>query len=162
MGDEDRTLWVGNLSENVDEDLLYELFLQAGPLQTVTVKKPANGQNPFGFVTYQHEESVAYAIVLFEGTTLFGRVLNMRERSANPDGKYKRLMADYLRDRERSHREDRRVSHPPRDFDRPRYHDSPRPDNFSRQPYDFDARQDRDYRGQDRYDDRKRHKRFRN
>ena len=67
---------------------------QAGPLETVTVKKPASGQNPFGFVTYQHEESVGYAIVLFEGLTLFGRPLNMRERSANPDSKYKRVMAE--------------------------------------------------------------------
>lgn len=28
MSTEARTLWVGNLSDNIDEDLLYELFVQ--------------------------------------------------------------------------------------------------------------------------------------
>ena len=34
-----RTLWCGSLSEKVDDRLLYELFLNAGPLEKVTIPR---------------------------------------------------------------------------------------------------------------------------
>ena len=34
-----RTLWCGCLSEQVDDRLLYELFLNAGPLEKVTIPR---------------------------------------------------------------------------------------------------------------------------
>ena len=34
---QDATLWVGGLDERVDEDLIWELFLQMGPLVDVSV-----------------------------------------------------------------------------------------------------------------------------
>ncbi|OQR68131.1 hypothetical protein BIW11_02073 [Tropilaelaps mercedesae] len=101
MGSDSRTLWVGNLSDNVDEDLLYELFIQAGPLENVNVKKcpPNGGQNPFAFVTFRHEISVGYAIALFEGISLYGRSLNMKQRhGVTPDYKYRDMMESYLRE----------------------------------------------------------------
>lgn len=36
-GDVDRTLWVGNLSEKVTDELLYELFLQVDSTDTNSV-----------------------------------------------------------------------------------------------------------------------------
>ena len=34
-----RTLWCGSLSDKVDDRILYELFLNAGPLEKVTIPR---------------------------------------------------------------------------------------------------------------------------
>ncbi|KAJ8667166.1 hypothetical protein QAD02_008828 [Eretmocerus hayati] len=85
MGDEDkRTIWCGNLHESVSEEILYELFLQGGPVQKVSIPKDRDGkQKTFGFVTYKHECSVPYALDLFDGTTLFNRQVHMKSRNNN-------------------------------------------------------------------------------
>lgn len=76
-----RTLWCGNLSHNVTEEILYELFLQGGPVQSVTIPKDRDGkQRAYAFITYKHIDSVPYALELFDGTCLFNRTLNMSRR----------------------------------------------------------------------------------
>lgn len=77
------TIYCGNLHSDVTEELLYELFLQAGPLKNVNIPKEKN----FGFVEYEHECSVDYAIRLFQGTALFGQELQLkyRNKNKNPD-----------------------------------------------------------------------------
>ncbi|KAK2587493.1 hypothetical protein KPH14_003194 [Odynerus spinipes] len=58
MDDDARTLWCGNLSEKVTEDILYELFLQGGPVQRVSIPKDRDGkQRAYGFITYKHPRS---------------------------------------------------------------------------------------------------------
>ncbi|XP_068632644.1 RNA-binding protein 7 [Battus philenor] len=83
MIDEDsRTLWCGNLPEQITEELLYELFLQAGPLEKVRIPRDRDGrQKNFAFITYCHDVSVPYAIQLFRGTALFHRTLSLQCRS---------------------------------------------------------------------------------
>ncbi|WAR06646.1 RBM7-like protein [Mya arenaria] len=79
--DVDRTLWVGNLSEKVTDELLYELFLQAGPLEKVSIAKERDGRlKGFAFITFQHNASVPYTIQLFEGSQLHGRPLKLQCR----------------------------------------------------------------------------------
>ncbi|XP_018649206.1 putative nucleotide binding protein 2 (nbp 2) [Schistosoma mansoni] len=70
----DRCIYVGNINPRITADILYELFLQAGPLEGVTVK------DTFAFVTFEDEESVPYACSLFEGITLYGTELRIRPR----------------------------------------------------------------------------------
>ena len=60
---DDYILWAGNLEDKVTEELLYELFLQAGPLDYVKKPKEKN----FAFICFKHKESVKYAMKLFEG-----------------------------------------------------------------------------------------------
>ncbi|XP_053977916.1 splicing regulator RBM11 [Hylaeus anthracinus] len=82
MDEDVRTLWCGNLSEKVTEEILYELFLQGGPVQKVTIPKDRDGkQRTYGFVTYKHIDSVSYALNLFNGTMLFNRPLSMSTRN---------------------------------------------------------------------------------
>lgn len=80
--DEDqRTVWCGNLSDKLTEELLFELFLQAGPVRRVKIPKDKDGkQLSYAFVTFKHMESVLYAISLLEGITLFDRKLNLKPR----------------------------------------------------------------------------------
>lgn len=80
-GDVDRTLWVGNLSDKVTDEILYELFLQAGPLEKVFIAKEKDGrQKSFAFVTFSHDVSVPYTIQLMDGLHLFDRPLRLQSR----------------------------------------------------------------------------------
>ncbi|XP_058822198.1 RNA-binding protein 7 [Topomyia yanbarensis] len=85
MSEEDeRTLWCGNLSEKVTEELLYELFVQAGPVEMVKIPKDNDKrQRSYAFITYAHAASVEYAIDIFEGTKLFQRPLTLHKKSKN-------------------------------------------------------------------------------
>ncbi|KAM3964132.1 LOW QUALITY PROTEIN: uncharacterized protein ACR2FA_001614 [Aphomia sociella] len=79
--EDNKTLWCGNLPEQATEELLYELFLQAGPLQRVQIAKDKDGrQKNFAFITYCHEVSVPYSIKLFQGTALFNKKLTLQCR----------------------------------------------------------------------------------
>ncbi|KAF6775896.1 hypothetical protein AHF37_04377 [Paragonimus kellicotti] len=73
----DRTLYIRNIPQDVSEALLYELFLQAGPIETVTIK------GNIAFVTFEDEESVLYACSLFEGLQLYGVEIVIRPRAGS-------------------------------------------------------------------------------
>ncbi|XP_062983663.1 splicing regulator RBM11 [Elgaria multicarinata webbii] len=77
----DRTLFVGNLESRVQEEILFELFLQAGPVTKVTICKDKDGKpKTFGFVCFKHTESVPYAIALLNGIRLYGRPIKVQYR----------------------------------------------------------------------------------
>eukprot|EP00093_Oithona_nana_P004774 04774.XXX_103925_105205_1 [CDS] Oithona nana genome sequencing. len=83
ISEEDRqTLFVFGISKDVDEEILYELFLNAGPLFKVNIPMDHNTKQKknFAFVRFQHEESVKYAVELFRGIKLFGQSLSMQNR----------------------------------------------------------------------------------
>ncbi|XP_055501239.1 splicing regulator RBM11-like isoform X1 [Leucoraja erinacea] len=80
----DRTVFVGNLDGGAREEILFELFLQAGPLTKVHIAKEKDGrQKTYGFVCFKHTESVPYAITLLNGIRLYGRPLNLQYRSGS-------------------------------------------------------------------------------
>ncbi|XP_076366864.1 uncharacterized protein LOC143255298 [Tachypleus tridentatus] len=92
--DDRKVLWCGNLSEKVSEDLLYELFLQAGPLEGITIPKDKEGKRrPYAFITFKHEESVSYTMALLDGIKLFGRQLRLQHRSGSDTKQNKYLLA---------------------------------------------------------------------
>ncbi|KAM9318868.1 RNA-binding protein 7 [Pholidichthys leucotaenia] len=80
----DRTVFVRNLDSKVTEELLFELFLQAGPLVKTKIPKDSDGrQKTFGFAVYKHEVSVPYALQLLNGTSLYGRNIQVQFRSGS-------------------------------------------------------------------------------
>nr|XP_040228497.1 RNA-binding protein 7 [Anopheles coluzzii] len=84
MSEDDRTLWCGNLSERVTEEMLYELFLQAGPVENVKIPRDADRrQRNYAFITFAHVCSVEYAMDIFEGTALFQRTLTLHRKNRN-------------------------------------------------------------------------------
>ncbi|CAK8685478.1 unnamed protein product [Clavelina lepadiformis] len=82
---EDTTVFVGNLNENVSEAILYELFLQAGPVKNVSIPKDRTSgrQRNYGFVTFKHEVSVPYSIKLMNGIKLFDTALRLNIKQCN-------------------------------------------------------------------------------
>uniref|UniRef100_A0A8C4QHA1 RNA binding motif protein 11 n=1 Tax=Eptatretus burgeri TaxID=7764 RepID=A0A8C4QHA1_EPTBU len=82
MDEANRTLFVGNLETRVTEGILYELFLQAGPLFRVAIAKDKEGKpKQFAFITFKHEESVPYSLNLLNGIRLYGRPLKLQFRT---------------------------------------------------------------------------------
>ncbi|CAK6974363.1 RNA-binding protein 7 [Scomber scombrus] len=80
----DRTLFIRNLDSRVTEELLFELFIQAGPLIKTKIPKDTDGkQKTFGFAVYKHEVSAPYAMHLLNGMSLFGRTLHVQFRSGS-------------------------------------------------------------------------------
>ena len=67
------TVFVGNLDTRVTEEMLFELFLQAGPLKSVKIPLDHLSKKPlrYGFVTFKHIVSVNYAIKLLNGIRLY-------------------------------------------------------------------------------------------
>lgn len=80
----DRTLFVGNLDPQVTEELLFELFLQAGPLIKVKIPRDNDGNSKmFAFVNFKHEVSVPYCMELLSGIRLYGRQLNIKFKTGS-------------------------------------------------------------------------------
>ena len=55
---QDATLWVGNLDDQVEEELLWELMLQAGPVTNVHIPRDriTNEAQGYSFVEFKAEE----------------------------------------------------------------------------------------------------------
>lgn len=78
-------LFIGNLDSRVTEEILWELFLQAAPLNAVHIPKDKDtGRNKgFGFVRLSEVASVPYTINLLNGTTLFDKSINVAQGQEN-------------------------------------------------------------------------------
>ncbi|XP_071625068.1 RNA-binding protein 7 isoform X2 [Heliangelus exortis] len=80
----DRTLFVGNLDPKVTEELIFELFHQAGPVIKVKIPRDRDGRpKQFAFVNFKHEESVPYGLSLLNGIKLYGRPIKIQFRSGS-------------------------------------------------------------------------------
>lgn len=81
MSEVDFTLWVGNLNSKITEELLWELFLQAGPLESVKIASDKEGNKKnFAFVKFSHVQSVPYSIQLMNGIRMHGSSLRLQTR----------------------------------------------------------------------------------
>jgi len=74
-------LYVGNLSYNVTENSLQDLFAKHGPVAEVNLLQDRMTGKPrgFGFVTMATEEGAKAAIAALNGQDLDGRALTVNE-----------------------------------------------------------------------------------
>lgn len=77
------TVYVGNLDSRVDRELLYELFVQAGPVSSIKLPKEKNitqEQLQYAFVRFENSEDMAYSCKLFDNKiSLFGKTIKVRK-----------------------------------------------------------------------------------
>jgi len=85
---QEATVFVGSLSDEVDEELLYELMVQVGPIVSVSMPKDSvkGGHRGYGFVEFQTELDAEYACKVLSMVRLFGRPIRVT-RSGTNDGK---------------------------------------------------------------------------
>ncbi|KMT09062.1 hypothetical protein BVRB_6g137630 [Beta vulgaris subsp. vulgaris] len=80
---QDATAYVGNLDAQITEELLWELFVQAGPVVNVYVPKDrvTNLHQGYGFVEFRSEEDADYAIKVLNMIKLYGKPIRVNKAS---------------------------------------------------------------------------------
>ena len=76
-----KKLYVGNLSYNINNDSLKEMFSQAGTVESATIimDKMTGRSKGFGFVEMSSDEEAQKAIEMFDGKETDGRALTVNE-----------------------------------------------------------------------------------
>lgn len=80
---QDATVYVGNLEEKVNDELLWELMLQAGPVVNVHLPKDKVSAKhmTYGFVEFRSEDDAEYAIKVLNMIKLFGKPIKVNKVS---------------------------------------------------------------------------------
>ncbi|OQR72478.1 hypothetical protein BIW11_03770, partial [Tropilaelaps mercedesae] len=82
---QDATIYVGGLDEKVSDNLLWELFVQAGPIVSVHMPKDriTGLHQGYGFVEFLGEEDADYAIKVMNMIKLYGKPVRVNKASAH-------------------------------------------------------------------------------
>lgn len=82
---QDATIYVGGLDEKVSDSILWDLFLQAGPVVNVHMPKDRITQSHqgYGFVEFMGEEDADYAIKIMNMIKLYGKPIRVNKASAH-------------------------------------------------------------------------------
>lgn len=82
---QDATVYVGGLDDKVTESLLWELFLQAGPIANVHMPKDrvSGAHQAYGFVEFMNEEDADYAIKIMQMIKLYGKPIKVNKASSH-------------------------------------------------------------------------------
>uniref|UniRef100_A0A914PG58 RRM domain-containing protein n=1 Tax=Panagrolaimus davidi TaxID=227884 RepID=A0A914PG58_9BILA len=82
---QDATIYAGTLDDKVTEAVLWELFVQAGPVVTVNMPKDriTDSHQGFGFVEFMGGEDADYAMRIMNTIKLFGKPIKVNKASAN-------------------------------------------------------------------------------
>lgn len=81
----DATIYVGGLDDKVTESLLWELFVQGGPVVNVHMPKDRVTQmhQGYGFVEFLSEDDADYAIKIMNMIKLYGKPIRVNKASAH-------------------------------------------------------------------------------
>ncbi|XP_075260746.1 splicing factor 3B subunit 4-like [Convolutriloba macropyga] len=81
---QDATVYVGNLDEKMTESLLWELFLQAGPVTNTHMPRDRISlqHQGYGFVEFLSEEDADYAIKIMNMIKMFGKPIRVNKASS--------------------------------------------------------------------------------
>ena len=76
-----KKLYVGNLSYNINNDSLKDMFSQAGTVESATIimDKMTGRSKGFGFVEMSSDEEAQKGIEMFDGKEMEGRALTVNE-----------------------------------------------------------------------------------
>jgi len=82
---QDATIYIGGLDERVLESVLWELFVQAGPVVNVHMPKDrvTQAHQGYGFVEFLSEEDADYAIKIMNMIKLYGKPIRVNKASAH-------------------------------------------------------------------------------
>eukprot|EP00929_Paragymnodinium_shiwhaense_P056050 TRINITY_DN28057_c0_g1_i1.p1 TRINITY_DN28057_c0_g1~~TRINITY_DN28057_c0_g1_i1.p1 ORF type:complete len:252 (-),score=78.62 TRINITY_DN28057_c0_g1_i1:178-933(-) len=80
---QEATIYVGNLDPKIDEEIVWELFVQAGPVASVHLPKDkiTNVHQGYGFVEFKNEDDADYAIKIMNMIRLFGKPIRCNKSS---------------------------------------------------------------------------------
>ena len=78
---QEATVYVGNLDQKVTESILWELFMQCGPVVKVDIHRDKISQehSGFGFVEFRTEEDADYSIKILHMIKLYGKPIKVNK-----------------------------------------------------------------------------------
>lgn len=87
------SLYFGNIDPQVSEPLLYELFIQFGPIKSINLPKDRilKTHQGFGFVEFRSIKDAEYTINILRGVRLYGRTLNIKKTEPYKGGNTQRV-----------------------------------------------------------------------
>ncbi|GMT19516.1 hypothetical protein PFISCL1PPCAC_10813, partial [Pristionchus fissidentatus] len=100
---EERSVYVTNLNSEVTEDLLKELFIQVGPVESVFLKKNEGGGSGFALIAFEDAESVLFAVETLDEVRLYNTALCVKPKGGSEQEKTYRRQQDEQRHRRVSH-----------------------------------------------------------
>eukprot|EP00842_Homolaphlyctis_polyrhiza_P001430 jgi/Hompol1/2288/HPOL_002143-RA len=82
---QDATVYVGNIDDRATDALIWELFLQAGPVANVHMPRDRVTQmhQGYGFVEFLTEEDAEYAMKIMNMVKLFGKPLRVNKATSD-------------------------------------------------------------------------------
>ncbi|KAK9352343.1 hypothetical protein V1505DRAFT_367029 [Lipomyces doorenjongii] len=82
---QEATVYIGNIDEQVTDPVIWELMIQAGPVVNVYLPKDRITQQHqgFGFCEFQSEQDADYASKIMNQIRLFGKPIRVNKASAN-------------------------------------------------------------------------------
>lgn len=77
------TLYIGNLDTRVNEELIWELFIQCAEVISIHLPrdKITNAHSEFCFLEFKTEEQCEYALKIMNGVKLYGKPLKLKKAS---------------------------------------------------------------------------------
>jgi len=80
---QEATVYVGNLDPKIDEEVLWELMVQAGPVANIHLPrdKITNTHQGYGFVEFKNEDDAHYVIKIMNMVRLFGKPIRINPSS---------------------------------------------------------------------------------
>eukprot|EP00931_Biecheleriopsis_adriatica_P018194 TRINITY_DN1281_c0_g1_i1.p1 TRINITY_DN1281_c0_g1~~TRINITY_DN1281_c0_g1_i1.p1 ORF type:complete len:262 (+),score=59.56 TRINITY_DN1281_c0_g1_i1:60-845(+) len=80
---QEATIYVGNLDPKIDEEVLWELMCQCGPVANIHLPKDKITQTHqgYGFVEFKNEEDADYTIKIMNMIRLFGKPIRCNKSS---------------------------------------------------------------------------------
>jgi len=80
---QEATIYVGNLDPKIDEEIIWELMVQCGPVANVHLPrdKITNQHQGYGFVEFKNEEDSDYGIKILNMIRLFGKPIRCNKSS---------------------------------------------------------------------------------
>ncbi|MES1917594.1 MAG: hypothetical protein MHM6MM_009307, partial [Cercozoa sp. M6MM] len=75
------TLWCGRLAPNADEELLWEVMTQAGPVRHIHMPRDriSGEHNGYAFVEFRTEQDCEYALRVMSSLRLFGQPIRINK-----------------------------------------------------------------------------------
>jgi len=80
---QEATCYIGNLDNRVNEEILWELFVQCGPIVNVHIPrdKITVDHQGFGFVEFRNEDDADYSIKIMHMIKLYGKPIKVNKAS---------------------------------------------------------------------------------
>ncbi|EMG47187.1 Likely U2-associated splicing factor [Candida maltosa Xu316] len=75
------SLYFGNIDPQVTELLMYELFVQFGPIKSINMPKDRilKTHQGYGFVEFKNKDDAKYTMDILRGVRLYGKALKLKE-----------------------------------------------------------------------------------